>query len=149
VRAKRSRTTALGAEGRLAYADSSALVKLVISEPESAALERHLAAGTVLATSRVALVEVPRATAMANPAPAVRRETERLLESCLLVDVTDQLLRAAAELASASVRTLDAIHLASALRIGADELLAYDRRLAAAGQERGLSVVSPGVPSRG
>jgi uncharacterized protein len=119
------------------------LVKLVISEPESAALERHLAHGQVLATSRVALVEVPRATAIANPTSEVRRETEGMLASCLLVDVTDALLRIASELAPATVRTLDAIHLASALRIEADELLAYDRRLTEAAAEQGLAVASP------
>jgi uncharacterized protein len=48
------------------------------------------------------------------------------------------------ELTSDSVRTLDAIHLASALRIQADEVLAYDRRLASAALARGLSVASPG-----
>jgi predicted nucleic acid-binding protein len=99
----------------------------------------------VLATSRIALVEVPRATALANPAPEVQEEAERLLASCLLVDVTDGLLRVAAGLASATVRTLDAIHLASAVRVQADELVAYDRRLAAAAAERGLAVASPGV----
>jgi predicted nucleic acid-binding protein len=45
------------------------------------------------------------------------------------------------------VRTLDAIHLASALLIDADELIAYDRRLAAAAAERGMVVASPGVPT--
>ena len=133
----------------MVYADSSALVKLVIEEPESGALERHLADGQVLATSRIALVEVPRATAIANPTPEARGETERLLASCMLIDVTDALLRTAAGLASASIRTLDAIHLASALRIEADELLAYDRRLTAAGAERGLAVASPGKAASG
>jgi uncharacterized protein len=122
------------------YADSSALVKLVIDEPESAALEKHLGQGQLVATSRIALVEVPRATAIANPSSDVRRETRRLLGSCLLVDVTDALLRTAADLASASVRTLGAVHLASALRIEADELVAYDRRLTAAAAEHGLDV---------
>ncbi|MGH2713104.1 MAG: type II toxin-antitoxin system VapC family toxin [Thermoleophilaceae bacterium] len=139
----------MSAERRLVYVDSSALVKLVVEEPESAALEQHLADGPVLATSRIALVEVPRATGLANPAPEVRSETERLLASCLLVDVTDGLLRAAASHASASVRTLDAIHLASALRIEADELVAYDRRLAAAADQCGLAASSPGAPSTG
>lgn len=120
-------------------------MKLVIDEPESDALVRHLARGQLLATSRIALVEVLRATAVANPSREVRQETERLLASCMLVDVTDALLRAAAGLASESVRTLDAIHLASALRIEADELLAYDRRLATAGAERGLDALSPGA----
>ena len=118
-------------------------MKLVIDEPESAALERHLGRGQLVATSRIALVEVPRATAIANPSSDVRRETARLLGSCLLVDVTDALLRAAADLASASIRTLDAIHLASAMRIEPDELVAYDRRLTAAAAEHGLEVASP------
>jgi uncharacterized protein len=118
-------------------------VKLVIEEPESAALERYLEGGPLLATSRIALVEVLRATAIANPAPEVREEAEQLLASCVLVDVTEGLLRAAALLASAAVRSLDAIHLASALRVEADELVAYDRRLAAAAAARGLAVASP------
>jgi predicted nucleic acid-binding protein len=118
-------------------------VKLVIEEPESASLERYLEGGPLLATSRIALVEVLRATSIANPAPEVRAEAERLLASCMLVDVTDGLLRAAAGLASAAVRTLDAIHLASALRVEADELVAYDRRLTAAAAARGLVVASP------
>jgi predicted nucleic acid-binding protein len=119
------------------------LVKLVIDEPESAAVERHLGQGQLVATSRIALVEVPRATAIANASADVGRETQRLLGSCLLVDVTDALLRAAAELASASLGTLDAIHLASALRIEPDELVAYDRRLTTAAAGRGLVVSSP------
>ena len=124
-------------------------MKLVIEEAESAALDRHLSQGQVLATSRIALVEVPRATAIANPAAEVRRETERLLDSYMLIDVSDELLRTAAGLASASIRTLDAIHLASALRIEPDELVAYDRRLVAAGADQGFDVVSPGAPSPG
>jgi predicted nucleic acid-binding protein len=99
----------------------------------------------VLATSRIALVEVPRATALANPAPEVQEEAAGLLASCMLIDVTDRVLRAAAGLASRAVRTLDAIHLASALRIEADELVAYDRRLVGAAAERGLAVSSPGA----
>ena len=94
----------------------------------------------------MALVEVPRATAIANPAPEVREASARLLASCMLVDVTDELLRAAAGLASRAVRTLDAIHLASALRIEADELVAYDRGLLDAAAEHGLAVSSPGAP---
>lgn len=99
----------------------------------------------MLATSGIALVEVPRATGLANPTPEVKEEAERLLASCMLIAVTDELLRAAAELASASIRTLDAIHLASALRVEPVELVAYDRRLTAAGAECGLSVASPGA----
>ena len=101
----------------------------------------------MLATSRIAVVEVSRATALANPSQEVREEVDRLLASCALVAVSAQLLRSARELATAAMRTLDAIHLASALRIEADELLAYDRRLIAAAGERGLPVASPGPGS--
>jgi predicted nucleic acid-binding protein len=97
-----------------------------------------------LATSRIAVVEVSRATAIANPSQAVREEVDKLLASCALVAVSAQLLRSARELAAATVRTLDAIHLASALRVEADELLAYDRRLLAAAGEHGLTAASPG-----
>ncbi len=88
---------------------------------------------------------MPRATALANPAPEVQTEVERLLASCMLIDVNDGLLRAAAQLASRAVRTLDAIHLASALRIEADEVVVYDRRLVEAAAGRGLAVSSPGA----
>lgn len=119
-------------------------MKLVIHEAESAALGSHLADHAVLATSRIALVEVPRATRIANPAEEVQQETRRLLNACLLVDVSDRLLRSAATLASREVRTLDALHLATALDIDVDELVAYDRRLLSAAEARGLKTASPG-----
>ena len=120
------------------------MVKRVIEEAESADLESYLASDAVIATSRVALVEVPRATRIANPSEELQHETQRLLDACLLVDVTDRLLRSAAPLASREVRTLDAIHLATALYIDADELVAYDRRLLDAAEAQGLEVAAPG-----
>lgn len=119
-------------------------MKLVIEETESTELENHLAEEPVLATSRIALVEVPRATRIANPSDEVEQETRRLLEACLLVDVSDRVLRDAAALASRKIRTLDAVHLATALYIDADELVAYDRRLLDAAEAEGLSIASPG-----
>jgi len=118
-------------------------VKLVVEEDESAALAGHLEEERVLATSRIALVEVSRATALANPAAEVRAETERLLATCMLVDLSTGLLRAARDLTSRAVRTLDALHLASALRIEPDEFIAYDRPLCQAAAEHGLAVSSP------
>lgn len=133
---------------RLVYADSSALVKLVIEEPESAALSAYLATSApTLATSRIARVEVTRAVSLACPGPEARAEAERLLDSCLFVEASDALLREAAALASREVRTLDAIHLASALRVDADELLAYDERLGRAAVDAGLAVARPGSPT--
>lgn len=86
-----------------------------------------------------------RATALADPSEDVALDARRLLGSCLLVDVDRRVLRLAAEVASREVRTLDAIHIATALRARAAELVAYDRRTLHAAQAQGLSVASPGV----
>ncbi len=74
-------------------------------------------------------------------------EANRLISSCLLVAVSSQLLRAARKLTSGTVRTLDAIHLASALRVDADELLAYDPRLLEAAGVHGLRLANPSMRS--
>ncbi len=119
-------------------------MKLVIDEPETSALERHLADHpAVMVTSRLALIEVARATKLANPSEEVQVEVDRLISSCMLVAVSASLLRASRKLTSVTVRTLDAIHLASALRVEADELLAYDHRLLAAASAQGLPVIAP------
>jgi predicted nucleic acid-binding protein len=117
----------------------------VVEEPESADLQKYVTNDLVLATSRLALVEVPRAAKIANPSEELQLETQRLLASCLLVDVSDQVLRSAAPLASREVRTLDAVHLATALYIDADELVAYDHRLLEAARNQGLRVAAPGL----
>jgi uncharacterized protein len=117
----------------------------VVEEPESAALAGYLDEAGVFASSRLALVEVPRATSLANPSEEVRNETRRLLHACLLIAVSDRVLRDAAELTSREVRTLDAIHLSTALYIDADDFVAYDQRLLAAAATHGLSVVAPGL----
>lgn len=98
----------------------------------------------MLATSRIALVEVARAVALANPSPEARAEAERLVRSCLLVNPTERLLRRAAALASREIRTLDAVHLASAEVTEPDQVLVYDRRLAAAARAMGLVASAPG-----
>ena len=71
-------------------------MKLVVEESESAELERHLPDEVVRATSRLAVVEVPRAAKIANPAEELAHETQRMLSACMLVDVTDRVLRSAA-----------------------------------------------------
>jgi predicted nucleic acid-binding protein len=127
----------------LVYCDSSALVKLVVDEPESAALAGWIEGAETMAASRLAVVEVDRATRIANPSEAVARDTRRVLESCLLVDVSRAILGDASRLTSVQVRTLDAIHLATALRLEAEVLVGYDERLADAARARGLRVVAP------
>jgi len=97
----------------------------------------------VLATSRLAVVEVGRAVGIASPGASGEASVEALLASCLLVDVSPELLRAAGRLASREVRTLDAIHLASAQRVGPDEVVAYDALLADAARRTGFTAIAP------
>jgi predicted nucleic acid-binding protein len=129
----------------LAYADSSALVKLVLLEPETGDLRAYLdQRAPRLITSRLSIVEVTRATIISVPDDRTRANARRLLSSCLLVDVSAGLVDTASQLASAHLRTLDAIHLATALDVGPDVVITYDRRLAEAAEAARLGVVSPG-----
>jgi uncharacterized protein len=88
-------------------------------------------------------VEVTRAVRIANPNESVHAEALRLLNSCLLLGVSDLILRHAARLASAQVRTLDAIHLATASHVEPDAVLTYDHVLGIACVGEGLTVVAP------
>jgi uncharacterized protein len=115
----------------------------LVDEPESEALASFLAAGPGLTTSALALVEVPRAIKVASADPEVLEEAGLLLSSLLLMSISDPVLRRAAELASLTLRTLDAIHLATAERAGAALMLTYDRRLGVAARQLGLQVVAP------
>jgi predicted nucleic acid-binding protein len=124
------------------YADSSALVKLVLLEPESRALERHLAPGRTL-TSELAIVEISRSEKLADPPSNLIGSASSLLDRLELVAITTDVLRHAAELTSDRLRSLDAIHLATALAVEPDELIAYDQRLLDAAADAGLTTVSP------
>jgi predicted nucleic acid-binding protein len=128
------------------YADASALVKLVVDEAESPDARGYLAAGPRVAASRLVLVEVPRALRRrydADPGWA-----DRIFEEVDLIDVDVAVLTRAARLEPPALRTLDAIHLATAMAMGAEleALVTYDTRLAAAARALGIAVVSPGVP---
>jgi predicted nucleic acid-binding protein len=134
------------ADERLVYADSSALVKLVVAEPESPALAEYLGEPLPrLLTSRIAVVEVMRAVRLGDGTAEASADAERLLGACDLVDLTAGLLRTAAGLTSAWVRSLDAVHLASVMRVDPDVVVVYDRRLAEAADAAGFVVVAPGA----
>jgi predicted nucleic acid-binding protein len=127
------------------YLDSSALLKLVFEEPESAALDEWLAARSDLpvVTSELAKVEVVRACRRieADALP----EARALLAALDLIPLTSDVLDDAGNVAEALLRSLDAIHLASALTIRADlsAFVAYDLRLGDAAAVAGLPVVRP------
>jgi uncharacterized protein len=127
-----------------AYLDASAIVKLVVAEAHTADVERDAATRTALLSSRLSATEVMRA-ARRQPQRRVLQQVEDVLESFVLLDVTAAILKHAARLAPTELRTLDAIHLATALSLGLDNLdfLTYDTRLATAARTHGLSVIGP------
>lgn len=125
------------------YLDSSALVKLVVAESESAGLRRYLRAEPHRASCALARVEVVRAVRLHGVAAITR--ARRLLRRLDLVQLDDELLESAAALDGGVLRSPDAIHLAAA-RTLADELTAvvtYDERMAAAAGLVGLAVDAP------
>jgi predicted nucleic acid-binding protein len=130
---------------RLIYLESSALVKLVVTEPESRALMEMLRAWPTRISSALALVEVPRALRRAGFGTAERRRAREVLARVALVDADRRILAAAAALDPAALRTLDAIHLATALAVREDlaGLVTYDRRLTAAAERAHLEVLAP------
>lgn len=102
-------------------------------------------AGTFeLTSSALAIVEVARGVRVADLAEP-SRSAATVLDRILFVDVDRELLRFAVSYTSARVRSLDAIHLASALKVGARRMLVYDRRLAEAAAAAGLEVLHPGA----
>ena len=127
----------------MVYLDSSALVKLVIAEPESLALRRYLADEPERASCALARVEILRAVRAHGPAAFTR--ARRLLRRLNLVQIDEELLDAAAALDPRVLRSLDAIHLAAA-RLFGDGLTAvvtYDRRMAEAAGLVDLTVAVP------
>lgn len=125
------------------YLDSSALVKLVIEEDESAALLRYLRRRPELVSSALSRVEVLRAVSRQDEAAHTR--AEEVLASIQLLRIDDAILTDAAALRPHHLRSLDAIHLASAraLRGDLDAVVAYDERMLEAARLLALPTTSP------
>lgn len=120
-------------------------MKLAVEEPESAALHAFVEAETFeLTSSALAVVEVARGVRVAD-LDTPSRSAATVLDRVLLIDIDRELLRFAVTYTSARVRSLDAIHLASALKADARRMLVYDHRLAEAAAATGLEVLSPGA----
>ncbi len=127
------------------YLDSSAIVKLVLPEPESLGLRDFLAGDDDHVSSALARVEVLRTVRRVDSAENRLRDAERILARVSLVDLNEPLLAQASSLKPAGLRSLDAIHLATALSLdGLEAFVAYDRRLLAAANNAGLPTASPG-----
>ncbi len=126
------------------YLDSSAFVKLVVDEAETAAVRAFLTNhGARRVSSALLRTEVLRAVRHLGPdALATVREGLRRVD---LIGIDDRILDAAGTLEPQVLRTLDAIHLATAMAVGDDleAIVTYDERMVEAARLIGLSTVSP------
>jgi uncharacterized protein len=128
----------------LLYLDSSAIVKLIAPEPESGALARTIAGDPDVLSSALAWTELLR---------AVRRRgfsasrAEQVVASIPMVPIDDGILRSATDLPPVTLRTLAAIHIATALTLREDlaALVTYDARLADAAAGLQMPVLHPGA----
>jgi predicted nucleic acid-binding protein len=125
------------------YVDSSALVKLVIGERESDALRRYLTSAGQLTTSILAVVEVARAVERVAPGSAAA--VVAVFQSVAVVGLDARIAARAGSLGPVSMRTLDAIHLATALELGVElsAFISYDERLSEAARGKGFTVITP------
>jgi hypothetical protein len=130
----------------IAYIESSAAAKLLVSEAASAMLADYLdqlnADGSTLISCVLLETELRRL--------AVRDNLQQLAVTALLdrldvIDLDREIYREAGLLPERTLRSLDAIHVAAALRAGSDVMVTYDVRQAAAAESSGLRVVAPGA----
>jgi predicted nucleic acid-binding protein len=130
--------------GSLVYLDASALVKLVAVEPESSALAQFLGDWERRITSRISTVEVTRAAR--RPAmPELVERASAVLDGVSFIELGQEIARLAGLLDPPTLRSLDAMHVASALSLGADigPFLTYDARMQEAATAAGLDVRAP------
>ena len=130
----------------LAYVESSAIVKLAWQEVESHALREALDQVESRVASELAVVEVVRAAGRIDGDAGRTRGRAALLRA-VLVPIDRGVLDVAASLDPKGLRSLDAIHVATALALESPDVVffSYDRRTIEAAEANGLTVASPGA----
>jgi uncharacterized protein len=128
----------------VAYLDTSAAVKLLMTERESPALRRWLRRRPERASAALLRVELVRVVRRAG-LPRLIPEARRLVAGVHLIRLDDVLLDRAADLDPTELRSLDSIHLAAAASLGDDlaAVVSYDDRLLAAATSLGLPTATP------
>jgi predicted nucleic acid-binding protein len=128
----------------IAYVESSALTKLVIDEPGSENLRIALRSHERLVSSDLATIEVSRAARRARGEQGLAQARVALLPVAQLT-IDSAVVRAAAQLEPPSLRSLDAIHVASALVLDEPDVVfySYDQRTLAAARAATLLTASP------
>jgi predicted nucleic acid-binding protein len=127
------------------YLDSSAIVKLVVAEDESRALFEFMGRYRDRISSALARVEVHRALRRARATTGEMRRAERVLARIALLRIDDPILAVASRLSPSDLRSLDAIHVATALSVGdaVAGMVTYDERLARAATAARVQVYAP------
>lgn len=126
------------------YLDTSALVKLAVAQPETAALRGWLETQPQpLVSCDLTRTEMLRAVRIVAPDRVVMARL--VLDSLVLTEVTSAVFEAAGRLEAEGLRSLDAVHLAAALDLGddLDYMVTYDERLAGAAETYGIAVIAP------
>lgn len=127
----------------LIYVDTSALGRSLLGEPDKPAIERTLADFASRVSSRLLRVELIRLGLRHGMLDGV----ESLLVGISLIPLDEHILEAAETLTPPTVATLDAVHLATAVRLSADgeldALMTYDKQLANGAREHGIEVLMP------
>lgn len=126
------------------YLDTSALVKLVVAERETAALLAWLEGReSEVVSSDLTRTELFRVVRRAAPKHSER--ARRVLDSITLIELRTAIFEEAGRLAPAALRALDALHLAAALRLGddLDSIVTYDLRQADAARLNGIPITAP------
>lgn len=128
---------------RYVYLDTSAFMKLITTEFETAALQRYLMSRSLRVSSALLRAEALRAVARVSLEHMAK--VRRQLRKVAMIDISRELLEQAGSLPPADMRSIDAIHIAAALSLGDDlgDIVTYDSRMISAGLTHGLSVVSP------
>jgi predicted nucleic acid-binding protein len=125
------------------YVDTSAIARMLLDEPDKPAIEQRLEDFDARVASRLLRVELRRVGARES----VLDRADELLKDISLVALDEQILAAAETVTPSAVGTLDAIHLATAVRLSEagelDALMTYDKRLADGAREHGITVLSP------
>lgn len=126
------------------YMDTSALVKLVVSEPESEALRTWIReTEPLLVSSDLTRTELLRVTRRASPENVLAARC--VLSALHLMTLSTSTFEAAGQLDPTILRTPDAVHLAAALELGDDlsGVVTYDERLAESARHHGIPVLAP------
>jgi predicted nucleic acid-binding protein len=131
--------------GELVYLDSSSIVKLVVREEGTDALRAYLSSHPAVLSSALAVAEVRRAIGRLSARRSLSDRARLVLDGIALLAVDQAVLDSAARIPPPELRTLDAIHVASALSLGEDLLafVTHDDRQAAAAVRAGLPVTRP------